>query len=46
MSHLTGDLLLVHKVTIVSRGQALGYTLNLPDRGALPAHHRGVRGSD
>jgi hypothetical protein len=30
MSHLTGDLLLVHKVTIVSRGQALGYTLNMP----------------
>jgi cell division protease FtsH len=30
MSHLTGDLLPVHKVTIVSRGDALGYTLNLP----------------
>ena len=30
MSHLTGELLPVHKVTIVSRGQALGYTLNLP----------------
>jgi cell division protease FtsH len=30
LSHLTGDLLPVHKVTIVSRGQALGYTLNLP----------------
>jgi cell division protease FtsH len=30
MSHLTGDLLPVHKVTIVSRGTALGYTLNLP----------------
>src|SRR5213076_2570349 len=30
MSHLTGDLLPVHKVTIVSRGSALGYTLNLP----------------
>ena len=30
MSHLTGDLLPVHKVTIVSRGQALGYTLNTP----------------
>ena len=30
MSHLIGDLLPVHKVTIVSRGQALGYTLNLP----------------
>ncbi|MGB2875465.1 MAG: AAA family ATPase [Gaiellaceae bacterium] len=30
MSHLTGGLLPVHKVTIVSRGNALGYTLNLP----------------
>ena len=30
MSHLAGDLIPVHKVTIVSRGQALGYTLNLP----------------
>jgi cell division protease FtsH len=30
MSHLVGDLMPVHKVTIVSRGQALGYTLNLP----------------
>src|SRR5204863_328475 len=29
MSHLTGDVLPVHKVTIVSRGNALGYTLNL-----------------
>jgi cell division protease FtsH len=30
MSHLMGGALPVHKVTIVSRGQALGYTLNLP----------------
>jgi cell division protease FtsH len=30
MSHLMGDALPVHKVTIVSRGQALGYTLNMP----------------
>src|SRR5919201_445346 len=30
MSFLMADLLPVHKVTIVSRGQALGYTLNLP----------------
>ena len=30
MSHLVGDLLPVQKVTIVSRGHALGYTLNLP----------------
>src|SRR5881396_3382433 len=31
MSHLVGDLIPVHKVTIVSRGQALGYTLNMPN---------------
>jgi cell division protease FtsH len=30
MTHLTGDFLPVQKVTIVARGQALGYTLNLP----------------
>jgi len=30
MSHLMGDALPVHKATIVSRGQALGYTINLP----------------
>jgi len=30
MSHLMGELAAVQKVTIVSRGTALGYTLNLP----------------
>jgi cell division protease FtsH len=30
MAHLMGDIMPVHKATIVSRGQALGYTLNLP----------------
>ena len=30
MSHLMGDTLPVQKATIVSRGSALGYTLNLP----------------
>ena len=30
MSHLAGDALPVQKVTIVARGEALGYTLNLP----------------
>jgi cell division protease FtsH len=30
MSHLMGDVQPVHKVTIVARGSALGYTLNLP----------------
>ena len=38
MAHLMGDALPVQKVTIVSRGTALGYTLNLPVRGPLPAH--------
>ena len=30
MSHLTGELFPVQKATIVSRGEALGYTLNMP----------------
>ena len=30
MSHLVGDLFPAQKATIVSRGDALGYTLNLP----------------
>jgi cell division protease FtsH len=30
MSHLMGDLFPAQKVTIVSRGEALGYTLNIP----------------
>jgi cell division protease FtsH len=30
MSHLVGDLFPAQKATIVSRGQALGYTLNTP----------------
>src|SRR3989454_1512844 len=30
MSHVMGETLPVHKATIVSRGQALGYTLNIP----------------
>ena len=31
MSHLMGDAFPVQKATIVSRGQALGYTLHLPE---------------
>ena len=31
MSHLMGDVMPVQKVTIVARGHALGYTLNLPE---------------
>jgi cell division protease FtsH len=30
MSHLMGDTMPVHKATIVSRGEALGYTFNVP----------------
>ena len=30
MSHLMGGVLPVHKATIVARGEALGYTLNIP----------------
>jgi cell division protease FtsH len=30
MSHLVGDVYPAHKATIVSRGQALGYTFNTP----------------
>ena len=31
MSHLMGDVMPVQKATIVARGAALGYTLNLPE---------------
>jgi cell division protease FtsH len=31
MSHLMGEVMPVQKATIVARGQALGYTLNLPE---------------
>jgi cell division protease FtsH len=31
MSHLIGDQMPVHKVTIVARGEALGYTFHLPN---------------
>ena len=31
MSHLTGDVLPVQKATIVARGEALGYTFNIPN---------------
>ena len=36
----------VSKVTIISRGMALGYTMALPDRGSLPPEQDGVRGQD
>ena len=32
----------VHKISIISRGQALGYTISLPDRGQVPHHARGA----
>ena len=36
----------VAKVTIISRGMALGYTMALPDRGPLPPVQDRVRGQD
>ena len=39
----------VHKISIVSRGQALGYTISLPSRGPLPddqGHADGPDGDD
>ena len=42
MSHLVGDLFPAQKATIVSRGEALGYTLNTPAEDRLHAHARGV----
>ena len=32
----------VHKISIISRGQALGYTISLPTRGQVPHHARGA----
>ena len=29
----------IHKISIIARGQALGYTLALPDRGQVPRQH-------
>src|SRR5688500_12204426 len=31
MSHLTGDVLPVQKATIIARGEAMGYTFNIPN---------------
>ena len=36
----------VHKISIISRGQALGYTISLPTRGQVPHHARGAAGHD
>ena len=36
----------VHKISIISRGQALGYTISLPQRGQVPHHARGADGHD
>ena len=43
-AHVASDrrCLPVQKVTIVSRGHALGYTLNMPERGPLPAYEGGA----
>ena len=36
----------VHKISVISRGQALGYTISLPDGGQVPHHARGAVGHD
>ena len=36
----------VHKISIICRGQALGYTISLPTRGQVPHHARGADGHD
>ena len=36
----------VHKISVISRGQALGYTISLPQRGQVPHHARRAAGHD
>ena len=40
VGHLLPNCDPVHKISIISRGQALGYTISLPDRGQVPDHPR------
>ena len=40
VGHLLPNYDPVHKISIISRGQALGYTISLPDRGQVPDHPR------
>ena len=35
----------VHKISVISRGQALGYTISLPSRGQVPDHSGRAAGS-
>ena len=45
MAHLMGAAMELQKVTIVSRGEALGYAFYLPGGGPLPPHEGGARRS-
>ena len=36
----------IHKISVISRGQALGYTISLPGRGQVPHHPRRAPGPD
>ena len=36
----------VHKISIISRGQALGYTISMPHGGQVPHHARGAQRHD
>ncbi len=36
----------IHKISVISRGQALGYTISLPGRGQVPDHPGGAAGHD
>jgi len=36
----------VHKISVISRGQALGYTISMPQEGSLPDHPRRAGGHD
>ncbi len=38
VGHLLPNCDPVHKISIISRGQALGYTISLPDGGQVPDH--------
>ncbi len=42
VGHLLPNCDPVHKISIISRGQALGYTISLPHRGQVPHFPRGA----
>ena len=46
VGHLLPNCDPVHKISIISRGQALGYTISPADRGQVPDHPRRARRHD